>query len=68
MLISLYTVVLTATLTAFLASIIYIVVLHKMYKREVKEIENVYFNNETKQLAILYTNGEFEIKNVLEYE
>lgn len=65
MLVSLYTILLTATLTAFIAALLFAYHEHRERRRFIKEIQNVYFNEETKQLAILYTNGEFEIKNVL---
>lgn len=65
MLVSLYTIVLTASITAF--GLITVVYLYEKYcqSKQMKIIKNVFFNEKTKQLAILYSNGTFEIKNVL---
>ena len=65
MLVSLYTIVLTAAITAFVIVSVCAYLEHKAYMRRVKQIDYVYFNSELGQLAIMYTNGEFEIKNVL---
>lgn len=65
MIVSLYSILLTASITAFgIMSAVYI---YEKYQetKTLKIIKCVYFNEETKQLAICYSNGSFEIKNVL---
>lgn len=66
MLVSLYVILLTATITAFFLVSVFFLLEYKARLAHERQIKKLFFNEELKQIAVLYTNGEFEIKEISE--
>ena len=66
MLVSLYSILLTATITTVVLVTIFWALEYRARSAHERHIKKLFFNEELEQIAVLYTNGEFEIKEIKE--
>ena len=66
MLVSLYSILLTATITTVVLVTIFWALEYRARIAHERHIKKLFFNEELEQIAVLYTNGEFEIKEIKE--